>query len=58
MKAAVYTCIVCPLLEYTSPVWYLYSTGDIKQLEAAQRRAARWVCGSRWNATWKCWSKS
>ena len=42
----------------TSPVWYLYSTGDIKQLEAVQRRAARWVCGSRWNATQKCWSRS
>ena len=58
MKAAVYTCIVHPLLEYASPVWYLYSTGDINQLEAVQRRAARWVCGSRWNATEKCWSKS
>ena len=22
VKAAVYKCIVCPLLEYTSPVWY------------------------------------
>ena len=58
VKAAVYICIVRPLLEYASPVWYLYSTGDIKQLEAVQRRAARWVCGSRWNATQKCWSRS
>ena len=54
VKAAVYRCIVRPLLEYASPVWYLYSPGDIKKLEAVQRRAARWVCGSRWNATRQC----
>ena len=58
MKAVVYRCIVRPLLEYASPVWYLYSPGDIKKLEAVQRRAARWVCGSRWNATRKCWSRT
>jgi len=51
VKAAVYKCIVCPLLEYTSPVWYLYSLSDINQLEAVQRQAARWVCGSCWNAS-------
>ena len=58
VKAVVYRCIVRPLLEYASPVWYLYSPGDIKKLEAVQRRAARWVCGSRWNATRKCWSRT
>ena len=58
VKATVYTCIVHPLLEYASPVWYLYSSGDIKQLGAVQRRAARWVCGSRWNGSQKCWLKS
>jgi len=58
VKAAVYKCIVCPLLEYASSVWYLYSVGDINCLEAVQRRAARWVRGSHWNAFQKCWSKS
>ena len=58
VKALVYKGIVCPLLEYASPVWYLYSPGDIKKLEAVQHRAARWVCGSRWNATQKCWTRS
>ena len=36
VKATVYTCIVRPLLKYTFPVWYLYSSGDIKQLEVIQ----------------------
>ena len=58
VKAAVYRCIVRPLLEYALPVWFLYSPGDIKKLEVVQRRAARWVCGSRWNITRKCWSRS
>ena len=58
VKAVVCRCVVRPLLEYASPVWYLYSLGDIKKLEAVQRRAARWVCGSRWNATRKCWSRT
>lgn len=30
VKAVIYRCIVRPLLEYVaSPVWYLYSPGDI-----------------------------
>ena len=51
-------CVVRLILEYASPVWYLHSSGDIKQLEGIQRRAARWVCGSRWSPAHKCWSKS
>ena len=58
VKSAVYKCIVRPMLEYASPVWYLHSSGDIKQLESVQRRAARWVCGSRWNPVNRHWSKS
>ena len=58
VKATVYRCIVRPLLEYASPVWYLYSPVDIRKLEAVQRRAARWVCGSRWKATRQCWSRT
>ena len=33
VKAMVCRCIVCPLLEYASLVWYLYSPGDIKNLK-------------------------
>ena len=58
VKATLYTCIVCPLLEYASPVWYLYSSGDIKQLEVVQCRISKWVYGSRWNGAQKCWLKS
>ena len=58
VKAAVYKCIVHPILEYASPVWYLHSSGDVKQLESVQHRAARWVCGSQWTPVRKHWSKS
>ena len=57
VKSAVYKYVVRPILEYASPVWYLHSSGDIKQLESVQRRAARWVCGSRWNPVNRHWSK-
>ena len=57
VKSAVYKCIVRPILEYASPVWYLHSSADIKQLESAQRRAARWACGSHWDPVSRQWSK-
>ena len=50
--------LVRPLLEYASPVWYLHTNKDINHLEAIQCRAARWVCGSRWNTHSYQWSKS
>jgi len=52
VKSAAYNCLIRPLLEYTSPVWYLHSTKGIDKLEAAiQQRATRWVCGCWWNLT-------
>ena len=44
VKAAVYKCVVHPILEYASLVWYLHSS--VKLLESVQHRAAIWVCGS------------
>ena len=43
VKAATYTSVVRPVLEYASPVWDPYHQADIKALEQVQRRAARYV---------------
>ena len=42
-KAATYTSVVRPVLEYASPVWDPYHQADIKALEQVQRRAARYL---------------
>ena len=43
VKAATYTSVVRPVLEYAAPVWDPYRQADIKALEQVQRRAARYV---------------
>ena len=43
MKAAAYTTLVRPSIEYASTVWDPYTRNNIHQLEAIQRRAARFV---------------
>ena len=50
-KYRAYKAIVRPLLEYTCVVWSPHAVKDVNLLEAVQRRAAWWVCGSRWNQT-------
>ena len=44
VKAATYTTMVRPVLDYASSVWDPHLQIDIKTLEQVQRRAARYVC--------------
>ena len=37
-------------------VWSPHAVKDMNLLEAVQRHAAQWVCGSRWNQTTHSWS--
>ena len=43
VKAAAYTTLVRPSIEFASSVWDPYTRNNIHQLEAIQRRAARFV---------------
>ena len=43
VKAATYTTVVRPVMEYAAPVWDPYRQADIKALDEVQRRAARYV---------------
>ena len=44
VKAATYSTMVRPVLEYSATVWDPHLQKDIKSLEQVQRRAARYVC--------------
>ena len=44
-KAQCYTSLVRPILEYASSAWDPHTSKNIQQLEAVQRRAARFVMG-------------
>ena len=44
-KLISFNTIVCPILEYASPVWSLYNKGLIEKLETVQRRAVKWAYG-------------
>ena len=45
IREAAYKTLVCPILEYSSPVWSLYTESNIHRIEMVQRRAARWTLG-------------
>ena len=45
MKAQSYQALVRPILEYVSTSWDPYTKSNVQQLEAVQRRAARFVTG-------------
>ena len=46
VKAATYTAMVRPTLEYASTVWNPHKQKDVQLLEKVQRRAARYACGN------------
>ena len=54
VKAATYTTMVRPVLDYASTVWDPHKQGDIKTLEQVQRRAARYVCNDYTSRTPGC----
>ena len=54
VKAATYTTMVRPVLDYPSTVWDPHKQGDIKTLEQVQRRAARYVCNDYTSRTPGC----
>jgi hypothetical protein len=57
VKAASYTTMVRPILEYASSAWDPYLQRDINMLETVQRRAARFACNSYRDRTPGCVEK-
>ena len=45
IKITCYKSMVCPILEYASPVWDPHTNVNIQKLESVQRRAARFCSG-------------
>ena len=45
INAQCYTSLVWPVIEYAAKAWDPYTARNIQQLEAVQRRAARFVTG-------------
>ena len=54
VKAATYTTMVRPVLDYASTVWDPHQQGDIKTLEQVQRRAASYVYNDYTTRTLGC----
>ena len=54
VKAATYTAIVRPTMEYASTVWDIYRQKHIKALEQVQCRAARYACINYTDRTPRC----
>ena len=46
VKELAHKTLVCPQVEYASPVWSPHTKENIKKIEMIQRRAARWVTGN------------
>jgi len=63
VKAACYTTLVPPMMEYATSVWAHHTVQSCHKLEQVQRRAARFhVTGTReqpvWQQWWAIWSES
>ena len=58
VKSIAYRCVVRPLLEDGCQLWNPFTQKNIQLLENIQHRAARWVCGSRWDPSVFSWTKS
>ena len=43
IKEKAHKALVMPVVEFTSPVWDLYTAKNINKLDAVPRRAARWM---------------
>ena len=48
-KCRAYKAIVRPIMEYACAVWSPYTAKDVNLLEAVQKWALRWACGSHWD---------
>ena len=57
-KKRAYIALVRPHLEYCSPVWSPHQLKLINTLEKVQQRAARWVCGTKWDPINHGWTAS
>ena len=51
-RRILYLALVRSLLEHCSPVWSPHLKGLRDQLEAAQKRAIKWVFGVNYNVSW------
>ena len=55
VKEKAYTTLIRPILEYGAGIWDPHKKGQIKSLEAVQRKAARRVSGK---VKWRKWENS
>jgi len=57
-KRLSFCALVLPILQYGCAVWLPHYKNDVNRLEAIQYKAARWICGSRFNPSSFTWSPS
>ena len=58
VKCRAYKAIVRPIMEYACAVWSPYTAKDTNLLEAVQKWALHWACGSRWDSSATSWTIS
>ena len=56
LPPAQYSALILPMFLYSCQVWLPHYQKDILVLESVQKRAARWVCNSRFNLSHYSWS--